>query len=80
MKDIIVVDCISSGVNFIRDILNMGYNPVYVELFTPYSDYAEISVEKTVNLEGTNKNDITEVLEMAVNYGTQQSKTKVSAG
>lgn len=58
---------------------NMGYNPVYVELFTPYSDYAEISVEKTVNLEGTNKNDITEVLEMAVNYGTQQSKTKVSA-
>lgn len=58
---------------------NMGYTPVYVKLFTPYSDYAEISVEKTVNLEGTNKNDITEVLEMAVNYGTQQAKTKVSA-
>ena len=32
MKDIIVVDCISSGVNFIRDILNMGYNPVILEL------------------------------------------------
>ena len=37
MKDIIIVDCISSGVNFIRDILNMGYNPVILEL-KPNSD------------------------------------------
>ena len=58
---------------------NMGYKPVYVKLFTSYSDYADISVEKTVNLEGTKKNDVTEVLSMAVNYGTHNDKTKVSA-
>lgn len=57
----------------------MGYKPVYVKLFTPYSDYAEISVEKTVNLEGTKKNDVTEILSMAINYGTHNDKTKVSA-
>lgn len=59
--------------------LDMGYKPVYVKLFTSYSDYEDISVEKTVNLEGTKKNDVTEVLSMAVNYGTHKDKTKVSA-
>ena len=38
MEDIIVVDCISSGVNFIRDIINMGYNPVILELKPNTSD------------------------------------------
>lgn len=32
MKNIIVVDCISSGTNFIEDIVNRGYNPVVLEL------------------------------------------------
>lgn len=57
----------------------MGYKPIYVKLFTSYKDYSDISVEKQVNLDKTKVGDITEVLEMAVNYGTQQSKTKVSA-
>lgn len=32
MKNIIVVDCISTGINFIADIINRGYNPVVLEL------------------------------------------------
>lgn len=32
MRNIIVVDCISSGVNFIEDIINRGYNPVVLQL------------------------------------------------
>lgn len=57
----------------------MGYSPVYVKLFTPYNEYSDVAVEEKINLEGTNKNDIVEVLEMAVNYGTKKTKTKVSA-
>jgi len=32
MRNIIVVDCISSGVNYIEDIVNRGYHPVILEL------------------------------------------------
>lgn len=32
MKHIIVVDCISSGTNYIEDIVNRGYKPVILEL------------------------------------------------
>lgn len=32
MENIIVVDCFSTGVNFIKDIVNMGYHPVVLEL------------------------------------------------
>ena len=32
MRNIIVVDCISSGVNYIEDIVNRGYNPIVLEL------------------------------------------------
>ena len=32
MKNIIVVDCISTGTNFIGDIINRGYNPIVLEL------------------------------------------------
>ena len=32
MRNIIVVDCISSGTNYIEDIVNRGYNPVILEL------------------------------------------------
>lgn len=31
MKNIIVVECKSTGCNFIEDITNMGYNPVVLE-------------------------------------------------
>lgn len=65
--------------SLLKSTRDMGYSPVYVNLFTPYSDYSDISVEKTIELEGTNKKDVIEILEMAVNYGTQKSKTKVTA-
>ena len=32
MRNIIVVDCVSTGVNYIEDIANRGYNPVILEL------------------------------------------------
>jgi glutathione synthase/RimK-type ligase-like ATP-grasp enzyme len=32
MRNIIVVDCISSGTNYIEDIVNRGYKPVILEL------------------------------------------------
>ena len=34
MRNIIVVDCISTGINFIGDIVNRGYNPIVLELKT----------------------------------------------
>ena len=32
MRNIIIVDCISTGINFIGDIINRGYNPIILEL------------------------------------------------
>ena len=32
MENIIVVDCISTGINFIGDIINRSYNPIVLEL------------------------------------------------
>ena len=32
MRNIIIIDCISTGINFIGDIINRGYNPVVLEL------------------------------------------------
>ncbi len=32
MRNIIVVDCISSGTNYIEDIVNRGHNPIILEL------------------------------------------------
>ena len=31
-RNIIVVECISTGINFIEDIINRGYNPIVLEL------------------------------------------------
>ena len=40
MRNIIVVDCISSGVNYIADIRNRGYKPIVLEL-KPYENEDE---------------------------------------
>ena len=32
MRNIIVVDCLSTGINFIGDIINRGYNPIVLQL------------------------------------------------
>ena len=31
MRNIIVVECKSTGINFIEDIINRGYNPIVLE-------------------------------------------------
>lgn len=41
MRNIIVVDCISSGVNYIEDITNRSYNPVILELLPGEADVDE---------------------------------------
>ena len=38
MRNIIVVDCQSSGTNYIEDIVNTGYNPVILELLPTGND------------------------------------------
>ena len=32
MRNIIIVECISTGINFVEDIINRGYNPIVLEL------------------------------------------------
>ena len=41
MQNIIVVDCISTGRNFIGDIINRGYNPIVLELKVSESEDAK---------------------------------------
>ena len=41
MRNIIVVDCISSGTNYIEDIVNRGYNPIILELLPGEADPEE---------------------------------------
>ena len=41
MRNIIIVDCISTGKNFIEDIINRGYNPVVFELKVSDSEDAK---------------------------------------
>ena len=41
MRNIVVVDCISSGTNYIEDIVNRGYNPVILELLPGEADPEE---------------------------------------
>lgn len=38
MRNIVVVDCISSGTNYIEDIVNRGHNPVILELLPGEAD------------------------------------------
>ena len=32
MRNIIIVECMSTGINFVEDIINRGYNPIVLEL------------------------------------------------
>ena len=57
MENIIVVDCISTGVNFIVDIINRGYNPIVLEL-KPSDDVADEYNQKIIS----NYNKINEKL------------------
>ncbi|WP_407377692.1 hypothetical protein [Methanobrevibacter sp.] len=51
MRNIIVVDCISSGVNYIEDIANRGYRPVILELQPGEMDAQEYKKKVQSNYE-----------------------------
>ena len=38
MRNIVIVECISTGINFIEDIINRGYNPIVMHLKAPDSE------------------------------------------
>ena len=48
MRNIIIVECISTGINFVEDIINRGYNPIALDLKvadTPEGrDFAELVI------------------------------------
>ncbi len=48
LRNIIVVDCISSGTNYIEDIVNRGYNPVVLELQP--GGLMKMNINKKLNL------------------------------
>lgn len=56
----------------------MGFEPVYVKLFTPYTNYLNVRVDKSTMMTGFNKNDIMEVLHMGVNYQNTSDMTHVT--
>lgn len=56
----------------------MGFEPVYVKLFTPYTNYLNVRVDKSIMMTGFNKNDIMEVLHMGVNYQNTSDMTHVT--
>ena len=41
MRNIIVVECISTGTNYIEDIIHRGYNPIVLELKTAETEEGE---------------------------------------
>ena len=42
MKNIIIIECISTGINFIEDIINRGYNPIVFHLNAPDTEKGKI--------------------------------------
>ena len=42
MRNIILVHCISSGRNFVEDIINRGYNPIVLEMQSSDTEDAKI--------------------------------------
>ena len=50
MENIIVVDCKSTGINYISDIINRGYNPIVLELKSGGYGLEEYKEKGTVNV------------------------------
>ena len=67
MENIIVVDCISTGVNFIADIINRGYNPIVLEL-KPSDDIVDEYNQKIIS----NYNRINEKFDMIYEKDTYE--------
>lgn len=54
MKNIIIVDCISTGINYVEDIINRCYNPVVLEMKSTHDDvesYKSILERVMMNVE-----------------------------
>lgn len=47
MRNIIILDCISTGINFIEDIINRGYNPIVMHLKAPDTEEGR-AFDKTI--------------------------------
>lgn len=62
----------------LNETREMGFEPVYVKLFTPYTNYLNVRVDKSIMMTGFNKNDIMEVLHMGVNYQNTSDMTHVT--
>lgn len=62
----------------LNETRKMGFEPVYVKLFTPYTNYLNVRVDKSIMMTGFNKNDIMEVLHMGVNYQNTSDMTHVT--
>lgn len=50
MKNIIIVDCRSTGINYIYDIIQRGYNPIVLENNIGYGAYTKENCEYYYNL------------------------------
>lgn len=67
MENIIVVDCISTGVNFIADIINRGCNPIVLEL-KPSDDIVDEYNQRIIS----NYNRINEKFDMIYEKDTYE--------
>jgi len=38
MRNILIVQCISTGTNYVRDVINFGFKPIVLELKSNISD------------------------------------------
>ena len=62
----------------LNETREMGFEPVHVKLFTPYTDYLNVRVDKSVQMKGFKKNDVMEVLHMGVNNHNNTDMTHVT--
>ena len=57
MRNIIIVECRSTGINFIEDIVNMGYNPIVLETKVADTDEGRLYAENRTKGYGNIKHD-----------------------
>lgn len=73
MRNIIIVECKSTGVNFIEDIINRGYNPVVLEI--SYSDSKK--GDEYMELTHSDYNDIDYYFDMIYEQDTDEKTLEI---
>lgn len=73
MRNIIIVECKSTGVNFIEDIINRGYNPVVLEV--SYSDSKK--GDEYMELTHSDYNDIDYYFDMIYEQDTYEKTLEI---